>query len=145
MVLIPNVCIQLLDIGMCHEPSSHVTIMDQFNNVETHQICFTPILNCGNHAALNLTTLDVVDLTISTRQLKDAFKTIESVENKLSVIHYLLVHQKDTDTVIDVSRTIFTNLSLFFEANNVLIKNKSVKPIRHCTLYFKYEFYFINK
>lgn len=104
LVLIPTVCIQLLDVGLNHEPSSHVTLRDQFDGIETYRMCFTPIINCGNHAILNLTTLDVLDLTISVRQLKEAFQAIEAVENKLSIIHYLLVHVKDLDSVVDVSK-----------------------------------------
>lgn len=103
LVLIPTVSIQLLDVGLSHEPSSHVTLTDQFDGIETYRMCFTPIINCGNHAILNLTTLDVLDLTINVRQFKEAFETMASVENRLSIIHYLMVHEKDLESVVDVS------------------------------------------
>lgn len=108
MVFIPGICMQLLDIGISHEPCCHVTTTFEIPNLEVNQTCLTPIIKCGKFSVLNLATLDIIDLKVTNLQLIQSFKSINSLENKLSILHYLLVHVGDMETAVEVYIKIFT-------------------------------------
>lgn len=102
MVYIPGICTQLLDISMIHEPSNHITTDIVLPYTETSQICLTPLIKFGTYSVLNLTTLEIIDLHVPNTQLIETFKSQTTLENKLAIIHYFLVHQGDMDIAIEL-------------------------------------------
>lgn len=96
LVVIPGICLQLLDIGTMHEPCCHVTVSQNFNN---QPVSLAPLYAFGKHSALNLATFDVVNLNLTIGQLVQAFKSKTTLENKLSILHYLLLHASETEIV----------------------------------------------
>lgn len=102
MVFIPGVCTQLLDISMIHEPSNHITTHPLLPEYEISKTCLTPLIKCGKYSVLNLTTLDVIDLHVPTTQLIETFKSETTLDNKLAILHYLLVHQGEMDVAIEL-------------------------------------------
>ena len=103
LVFIPGICMQLLDIGSNHEPSCHILMPVNIPGLEPHQTNLAHVETLGKHCVLNLPTLDVVDLFLPTAQFVESFEEINSVENRLSILHHLLVHEEDVDTAIEVS------------------------------------------
>lgn len=96
LVIIPGICVQLLDIGAMHEPCCHVTVNQNFN---IEHMSLAPLYTFGKHSALNLATLDVVEVSVPLTQLVKTFKSQETtLQNKLSILHYLLLHAGETET-----------------------------------------------
>lgn len=111
LVIIPGICIQLLDIGSMHEPSCHVTV----NSFNTELTSLAPLYSFGRHSALNLATLDVINVNIPTTQFVEIFKSQTTLENKLSILHYLLLHANEMEIVAQlIASQIEKPLSLGF-------------------------------
>ncbi|CAH2049918.1 unnamed protein product, partial [Iphiclides podalirius] len=90
LVNIPMLFTHLIDISMSHEPCSHVVIpMEQTESGPS----LAPLLGWGPHAMVDLNTLDVVTMTIAEKELVATFKSDTVIENKLGIIHYLLLHE----------------------------------------------------
>ncbi|KAJ8933460.1 hypothetical protein NQ314_014017 [Rhamnusium bicolor] len=97
VIFIPEVCTHLLDIGLMHEPCCHITTKPIISNIETHLLCLAPIVSEELGYVVNLATLDLIDINISTSLLVETFKTETLLENKLSILHYLILHSEETD------------------------------------------------
>ncbi|KAF5284324.1 hypothetical protein FQA39_LY04617 [Lamprigera yunnana] len=116
LVFIPGICSQLLDVGILHEPTCHITIPTDLFNLPIEQINYVPIIKMGNAKVLNLTNLEVIDLTVTSLQLVQMFKSDTTLENKLSIMHYFLIHHPDTDAIAELLTSqldvlLFTGLS----------------------------------
>lgn len=85
-----------------HEPCCHITTKPVIFEEETNKIVLTPLPSVGSEYVLNLATLDLINMTIPTKMLIDTFKSDTLLENKLSILHYLIVHQGDVDTASEV-------------------------------------------
>lgn len=95
LVIIPRICVQLLDIGSMHEPCCHVTVNQNFN---IDQMSLAPLYTFGKHSALNLVTLDIINVNIPLTQFTQTFKSPQTtLQNKLSILHYLLLHASETE------------------------------------------------
>lgn len=104
LVFIPEVCSHLLDIGFGHDPVCHIiTTAREISSLDLNRTCLALVNTLGKYSVLNMPTLDVVDLHVSTALLTETFKKCASLENKLAIIHYLLVHKNETDTVVEVN------------------------------------------
>ncbi|KAF5296648.1 hypothetical protein FQR65_LT10188 [Abscondita terminalis] len=97
LVFIPRICIQLLDVGISHEPACHVTVPA---DSKMEQINFVPVLKIGNAKVLNMTNLEVIDLTVTSTQLIQTLKSDTTVENKLSIMHYFLMLTCQLDALL---------------------------------------------
>ncbi|KAF2885779.1 hypothetical protein ILUMI_20414 [Ignelater luminosus] len=102
LAYIPGICTHLLDIGILHEPACHITTTAEFSGLEPQQISLAPLIKFGESMVLNLVTLDIVDLTVTNNQLIQTFKSDTALENRLSILHYFLVHNADVDVVIEL-------------------------------------------
>lgn len=111
MIFIPEVCTHLLDIGLMHEPCCHITTKPLISGVELDLLCLTPVISPEKSYAINLATLDLVNLKVPTSLLIDTFKSDTLLENKLSILHYLILHSNDVETASEVSQ-----LSFFFNS-----------------------------
>lgn len=95
-MLVPGVCVHLLDVGLAHEPACHVTLLDRFGEQAR-------LASALGGIVLDLCTLDVVEVVVDQQLLKDSFRVVNSPENRLSILHHLLVHRKDVDSAVEVS------------------------------------------
>ncbi|XP_067002929.2 protein pigeon [Anabrus simplex] len=95
VVYAPGLFTHLLDIGLNHEPCCHI-LMGCTPYQYTHLV---PILHHGNAMTLDMPSFDLVPLIVTTQQLVDTFKQDHSLDNRIAILHYFLVHQGDTETV----------------------------------------------
>lgn len=103
MVFVPGICTHLLDIGVMHEPFCHVTTGPILSTLETHKLSLTPILTeNGKDYVVNLATLDLIDMTVSISLITQTFKSDTAIENKLAILHYLILHQSDIESASEV-------------------------------------------
>ncbi|CAH1117279.1 unnamed protein product [Phaedon cochleariae] len=97
MVLIPEICTHLLDIGLSHEPFCHITTKPLLTAMEAHHLCLASIIEIDEDKefVINLATLDLIELDLPSKILMDAFKSDTILENKLAILHYFLVHSEE--------------------------------------------------
>ncbi|CAH2000725.1 unnamed protein product [Acanthoscelides obtectus] len=100
LIIIPDICTHLLDIGLIHEPCCHVTTKPLIT--ETQLLYLAPIVPLEHGSVLNLANLDLISLEIPTNMLVDTFKSDTLLENKLSILHYLILHSGHMDTASEL-------------------------------------------
>lgn len=81
-----------------HEPCCHITTTPNLQNF-TSQISLAPLYSFGKHSVLNVTTLDVLNINVTTAHLIQTFKSQTTLENKLSILHFLLLHLGELEVV----------------------------------------------
>lgn len=114
MVFIPGYFTHLLDIGISHEPCCHIMIPKPLQTSEDYCMKLVPFSNDGD-LVLNLNTLEVYPLLVNISHLIETFKKCNHLENKISIIHYLLVHLNEADTVTEVPKVIQNALSRLYK------------------------------
>ena len=102
IVYAPGLFTHLLDIGLVHEPCCHILMSCTLAGVPSYASHLVPLLQYGNKVTVDLPTLDLIPLTITTNHLVETFKSNHSLENQLAILHYFLVHQADLETVGEV-------------------------------------------
>lgn len=84
--------INLLDSGLHHEPCGHIVAQPY-----TRQINVTHLVPCFGVISYDSATLDLISLQIPKSHLIDTFRNDNSIDNRLSIIHYFLAHYNDLD------------------------------------------------
>lgn len=60
-------------------------------------------LQDGSGQLLNVATLEVVEVEVDSQQMVEAYLTSDMpVDNRLAILHYLIVHLGDMDLVTEV-------------------------------------------
>ncbi|PNF19513.1 hypothetical protein B7P43_G02331 [Cryptotermes secundus] len=101
-VYAPGLFTHLLDIGLSHEPCCHILMSCTLPGIPFYTSHLVPLLQYGNTVTVDLPSLDLIPLTVTTRHLIETFKNDHSLENQLAILHYFLVHQGDLETISEV-------------------------------------------
>ncbi|KAG5675167.1 hypothetical protein PVAND_005092 [Polypedilum vanderplanki] len=91
LVFQADLFINLLDIGLEHEPCGHIVAEPFTRQPVTH------LVPCFNSISYDSATLDLISLQIPKNHLIDTFKNDTSIDNRINILHYFLVHKNDFD------------------------------------------------
>lgn len=91
LVLQAGLFMNLLDIGLEHEPCGHIVASPFTRPTVTH------LVPCFNSISYDIATLDLISMQIPKSHLIETFKNDTSIDNRLSIIHYFLLHYNDID------------------------------------------------
>lgn len=130
IVLVPGLFTHLLEIGTNHEPCCHI-LCGPLTSIPSRSSYLVPLLELetnakgtkkkydtasleGNNASqynmniltIDLPTLDLVQLTISSNFLTEVFRKENSIEVRLGILHYFLCHRNDLDIILELVCTI---------------------------------------
>lgn len=87
-----------------HEPCCHITVKPVITDVETHLLYLAPVISMDVKYVVNLATLDLIDINVPTSLLVQTFKSDTLLENKLSILHYLILHSDDINSASEVNK-----------------------------------------
>ncbi|CAH0391278.1 unnamed protein product [Bemisia tabaci] len=108
IVYAPNLFIHLLDVGLHHEPCCHI-MLPVVNAQESSSSQQLSVLS-GN-VIIDCETFNIIDLPMSTSVLEQFFKSPDTtVFNKISILHYFLVHTNSLDVISRLLDTMVSNI-----------------------------------
>lgn len=105
MVYADGMFTHLLDVGIEHEPCCHILMPSRcLINSNYNGRLLVPVPG-KTTVLINSTNLDLIELSIKKEQLIEVFTNggATTTTDKLSILHYLLVHENEISAVGRVS------------------------------------------
>ncbi|KAL1129736.1 hypothetical protein AAG570_012680 [Ranatra chinensis] len=100
IVYSPGLFLHLLDIGPGHEPCCHIILPHSLLGPEQWTVLRNPL---NGAEVINLVTLELAHFVIEPKTLIKAYQDLEGgIPNKLSILHYFLVHHQDFEIVSEL-------------------------------------------
>lgn len=111
LVFQPDLFAHLLDVGISHEPCCHI-ICGPFNKQPLTYL--VPCLKWGT-LCYDIATLDLISINMPKSHLIETFRNDQSIDNRLSIIHYFLVHSS--------SSSVNDNMNVLTELLSIIMQN----------------------
>ncbi len=97
IVYVSDLFTHILDLGIAHEPCCHFVVPSQPTKNAFSKLVPVPGVTSE---ILDLTTFDVFKISVSKDLLlRSYFDEETSLQNKLSILHYVLNHLNDMETI----------------------------------------------
>lgn len=102
----------VLDLGIAHEPCCHFIIDSP--SITNSFLNLVPLPGTTTEV-LDLKTFDILKLSLTRKKLIDSFNyKYASLNNKLSILHYILVHLNDMEFINEVCNLFYYLLILLY-------------------------------
>lgn len=102
LVYQPDLFCHLLDVGLTHEPCCHIVCSPRFSTQTEQPLThLVPCLKWGP-IAYDVATLNLISINVPKSHLIEAFKSDKSIDNRLSIVHFFLMHSSDMDLLSEV-------------------------------------------
>lgn len=85
-----------------HEPYCHIATDPLISDRDSRSLYLAPLLSADDYI-INLTNLDIIDMSILELLMVETFKSNTTLENKLSILHYFIVHLEDLGIASEVN------------------------------------------
>lgn len=102
LVFQPDVFCHLLDVGFTHEPCCHIVCAPQFSSQTQQPLSHLVPCTRWGPIAFDTATLNLISINIPKSHLIEAFKCDKSIDNRLSIVHYFLMHSSDMDLLFEL-------------------------------------------
>ncbi|CAL4134378.1 unnamed protein product, partial [Meganyctiphanes norvegica] len=100
LVLVPGVCMHMLDIGLQHLPNNHILTVSPphlLPNAQLFQISIPKVISGRTLTYIDGVNHLLVEARVTKESLYSLFKSTPVLSNRLAILHMAAVHDRDHD------------------------------------------------
>ncbi|XP_071515904.1 protein pigeon isoform X1 [Panulirus ornatus] len=100
LVIVPGVCMHMLDIGLDHMPNNHIVTTPPSQllpNAQLFQICGGKVISGRSITFVDGVNQMTVEVRVTKESLFSLFKSSPILSTRLAILHLASVHDKDHD------------------------------------------------
>ncbi|KAL0278879.1 UNVERIFIED_CONTAM: hypothetical protein PYX00_000557 [Menopon gallinae] len=117
VVYAPGIFTHLLDVGLSHEPFCHILMSSSLLEVPqsaSRLVAISGVFTDDNPdttastseltptVMIDMPTMDLIEFEITVEDLMKCLTEVKSDSNRLSILHYFLVHESDLDYIEEI-------------------------------------------